>query len=61
MPDPAQVKVVQEWPCPKNCFEFRRLADFFRKYIKGFAAIAAPLTAMLKGLDKQEKEGKLHT
>jgi hypothetical protein len=35
------------------------LANYFRRYIQGYAAIALPLTNLLKGMDKQDKKGKL--
>jgi hypothetical protein len=35
------------------------LANYFRKYIRGFAAVVTPLTKLLKGLSTHEKEGRL--
>jgi hypothetical protein len=32
---------------------------YFRKYIRGFAAVVTPLTKLLKGLSTHEKEGRL--
>ena len=61
-PDPAKVATVQEWPIPRSVYDVRAflgLANYFRKYMHGFAAIAAPLTDLLKGLDKQDKKGRL--
>jgi AcrR family transcriptional regulator len=61
-PDPAKVQVVVDWPVPQTTFEVRSflgLANYFRKYIRGFAAMVAPLTNLLKGLSKHEKEGRL--
>jgi hypothetical protein len=53
---------VTAWPLPQTAFEVRAflgLANYFRKYIQGFAAMVAPLTNLLKGLSKHEKEGNL--
>jgi hypothetical protein len=61
-PDPSKVAVVSDWPVPKNVYEVRSflgLANYFRKYIRAYAAMTAPLTDLLKGLHKQEKKGKL--
>uniref|UniRef100_A0A3B3QC10 Gypsy retrotransposon integrase-like protein 1 n=1 Tax=Paramormyrops kingsleyae TaxID=1676925 RepID=A0A3B3QC10_9TELE len=44
--DPAKIKVVQEWPVPRNQTEVRSfvgLASYYRRFIKGFAEIARPL------------------
>jgi len=60
-PDPAKVAVIRDWPTPKTVMELRAflgLANFFRKYIQGYAATCAPLNNLLKGLSKQEKKGK---
>ena len=61
-PDPAKVSTVQEWPLPQSEYDVRAflgLANYFRRYIKGYAATAAPLNNLLKGLNKQDKQGKL--
>ena len=45
-PDPKKVEVVRNWPVPKNVSEVRSFvgfASYYRKYIGGFARIAAPL------------------
>lgn len=61
-PDPKKVAVVTDWPTPQTVFDVRSflgLANYFRKYIRSFAATASPLTDLLKGISKQEKKGKL--
>ena len=60
-PDPAKVATVVEWPTPASVYEVRSflgLANYFRKYIKGYSAIAAPLTELLKGVTSSDKKGK---
>jgi len=60
-PDPDKIRAVTEWPAPKTVLELRSflgLANYFRKYIRAYAAITAPLTDLLKGLSKQEKKGR---
>ena len=61
-PDPAKVATVRDWPTPVSVYEVRSflgLANYFRKYIRGYSTVAAPLTDLLKGIHKQDKQGKL--
>jgi len=49
--DPAKVAAVQDWKVPKNVTEVRSflgLAGYYRKFIKNFAKISAPLTWLMK-------------
>ena len=60
--DPAKVSSVVDWPTPVSAYEVRSflgLANYFREYIRAFAATAAPLTALLKGIPNSDKTGKL--
>ena len=44
--DPEKVRAVAEWPRPTDAHHVRSflgLTNYFRKFIKGYAAIAAPL------------------
>jgi hypothetical protein len=50
-PDPRKTKSITEWPTPTSVKEvqaFLGLANYNRKFIQGFSAIAAPLTALTK-------------
>jgi hypothetical protein len=54
-PDLAKIAVVAEWLVPQNLLElmhFLGLTGYFRSLIKDYARIAAPLTDMLRNLDK---------
>ncbi|KAJ9512274.1 hypothetical protein QJQ45_012943 [Haematococcus lacustris] len=45
--DPAKVRVVKEWPTPRNLKDlqaFLGLANYFRRFIPNFSSLAAPLT-----------------
>ena len=49
--DSRKIAAVKEWPAPKTQSEMRSflgLTGWYRKYIKGFAEIAAPLTELTK-------------
>lgn len=49
--DPEKVKVMEEYPKPKNLKELRRflgLSGYYRRLIKDYSGIAAPLTELLK-------------
>ncbi|KAJ9513279.1 hypothetical protein QJQ45_001317 [Haematococcus lacustris] len=53
--DPAKVKVVAEWPQPRGLKElqaFLGLCNFFRRFIRGYSSVAAPLT----DLTRQDKQ-----
>ena len=44
--DPKKVEVVKDWPTPKDATEIRQflgLTNYFRKFIKDYSSIAAPL------------------
>ena len=47
--DPAMVATVAEWPVPSDAQQVRQflgLTNYFRKFIMGYAALAAPLQAL---------------
>ncbi|XP_028794242.1 uncharacterized protein LOC114749870 [Neltuma alba] len=49
--DESKVRAIQEWEPPRKVPELRSflgLANYYRKFIKGYSAIAAPLTDLLK-------------
>jgi hypothetical protein len=48
--DQHKIEAVKSWPIPTNISELRSflgLASYYRKFVKGFSAIATPLTALL--------------
>ena len=49
--DGAKIRVIEDWEPPTKVTELRSflgLANFYRKFVKGYSKIAAPLTELLK-------------
>ncbi|KRX11636.1 Retrovirus-related Pol polyprotein from transposon gypsy, partial [Trichinella nelsoni] len=49
--DPSKTSAVREWPTPTCVSELRQflgLASYYRKFVNGFANVAAPLHRLLE-------------
>jgi hypothetical protein len=50
--DPKKIKVIVDWAVPKDKTDVRSflgLASYYRRFVRGFSKLAAPMTALLKG------------
>ncbi|KAH9303796.1 hypothetical protein KI387_008200, partial [Taxus chinensis] len=48
---PSKIVAITEWPTPKNVHEVRSfmgLAGYYRKFVKDFSKVAAPITSLQK-------------
>ncbi|CAM8899336.1 unnamed protein product [Rhodiola kirilowii] len=49
--DPDKIKAIQEWPLPKTLKQLRGflgLTGYYRRFVRHYASLAAPLTALLR-------------
>jgi hypothetical protein len=58
--DPARIRAIQEWKTPTSFRDiqvFVGFCNFYRRFIYRFSAVVAPLTDLLKGMQKGRKTG----
>ena len=58
LPSPSKVDAVKNWPVLNNVQEVRQfmgLAQHYRRFIPGFASIAAPLTDLTRGTGPKKR------
>jgi hypothetical protein len=56
--DPENVRAIKEWPSPRSIFEVRSfhvLASFYRKFIRDFNGICAPMMDTVKTMHQYFK------
>ncbi|KAK3544055.1 hypothetical protein QTP86_000399 [Hemibagrus guttatus] len=54
--DVDKVRAVTEWPAPSTIRELQRFlgfANFYRRFIRNYSSVAAPLTSLLRGKPKR--------
>ena len=57
-PDPEKVRAVSEWPRPVTLRDLRGLlglSGYYRRFLKGYAEVAAPLQRLLQGQEGGRK------
>lgn len=60
--DKRRVDTIEEWPTPTNLREvqvFLGFANFYRRFIRNYSKIVAPLTALSKGAKAGKKPGPI--
>jgi hypothetical protein len=58
--DPRRVATVRDWPPPESYHDiqiFLGFANFYRRFIHRYSAVVAPITNLLKGMQKGRKSG----
>uniref|UniRef100_A0A3B1J8V2 Gypsy retrotransposon integrase-like protein 1 n=1 Tax=Astyanax mexicanus TaxID=7994 RepID=A0A3B1J8V2_ASTMX len=59
--DPTKIAAVLSWPTPRTIKDLQRFlgfANFYRRLIRGFSVLAAPLTSALRGGEKKLRWNK---
>jgi hypothetical protein len=57
----SKVRVIQEWPRPKTVHDVRQfygLCNYYRRFIRGFSAIGAPLSDLFKFADNDKRKNR---
>ncbi|XP_072043981.1 uncharacterized protein [Amphiura filiformis] len=58
LPDPEKIRAVEEWKIPTTETELRGflgLCGYYRRFVPGYAKVAAPLHYLLGGPSKKKK------
>ena len=60
--DPMKVEKIKNWKLPKTIADLRKFLGFcnyYRKFIKNYSGISAPLEGMLSNIDKKKSEKQI--
>ena len=50
--DPSKVEAILNWPSPRTATKVKKiygLASFYRKFVKNFSVVCAPMIDTIKG------------
>ena len=53
--DPSKAEAILNWPTPRTTIEVKKihgLASFYRKFVKNFSGVCAPIIDTIKGRRK---------
>ena len=57
--DPKKIEAILQWPVPitvTNVQSFLGLTNYYRRFLKGYAKIARPLTNLISGENADKKK-----
>ncbi|KAA8496806.1 Transposon Ty3-I Gag-Pol polyprotein [Porphyridium purpureum] len=56
--DPRKVEALRDWPVPKTVTELRSflgMTNWFRRFVKGYSTVVAPLTSLLQNAKSKKQ------
>ncbi|KAA8495820.1 Transposon Ty3-I Gag-Pol polyprotein [Porphyridium purpureum] len=56
--DPRKVEALKDWPVPKTVTELRSflgMTNWFRRFVKGYSTVVAPLTSLLQNAKSKKQ------
>ena len=60
--DPDKIKVLKDWPVPRNVKDVRMFlgfAGYYRRFLRGFSVIVRPLNDLLVGVSTKRAQRRI--